>query len=236
MTSASPSKDEDRQPRRRGRPPTLDRDAALDATRTVIAQRGLDRTRYADIAEESGVAVSTLQHAFGRLDSILQLALERTHQRDDAFLAALPAAGEADPWTRIETLVLGALAGESPEDSERASPETVNGWLVWAELWRSAARSPDTSARVQRAYERWWTAAERIIADGQADGTFTTSATPRMLSKAINAVLDGAAVSLLMRHDGGAPTEARDIALLAVRRLLGADPREGGAPATDASA
>lgn len=206
-------------PRRRGRPPSVDRDAALAATRRVIARRGLDRARYSDIAEECGVAVSTLQHTFGRLDQILELGLDQARELDAAFLRDLPTAERATAWERIEAFICGALA--SPlETATETDQDAFDGWLIWVELWRAAARDAAGSSRTVAAYERWWSTAEQIIRDGQQDGTFTHSATARDLAVALNAIVDGLAVSLLFRHDRGDVDSARRIALLAARRTL----------------
>jgi len=212
-----------RPPRRRGRPPSLDRIAALDATRRVIASRGLDRTRYRDIAEESGVAVSTLQHAFGRLDEILDLALARTHEIDAEFLRQLPSSAEASAWTRIEAFVTGALASPIPPPAAgEASIPTLDSWLVWVELWRASARDPAVAHRTTSAYHRWWAAAEAIIADGQREGLFTDEAAASDLAMTVNAMLDGIAVNVVLRSQGSNLDEARRLALLATHRLLAA--------------
>ncbi len=205
--------------RRRGRPPSVDRSAALAATRRVIARRGLDRTRYSDIATESGVAVSTLQHVFGRLDEILELALDQARDLDAAFLSSLPAADQASPWQRIDAFISGALASP-PDDDEDGPSDAFDGWLIWVELWRSAARDTESSVRTIAAYERWWETAKSIISDGQRDGTFTQAAPARDLAVALNALIDGLAVGLLFRHDRGDVEDARRIALLAARRML----------------
>lgn len=218
-----PPEDADPRPRpRRGRPPSLDRTAALDATRRVIARRGLERARYLDIAEESGVAVSTLQNAFGRLDELLALAIDRSHAIDGAFLATLPDAGAATAWERIETFVNGTLASPLPPDERHDRIPAMESWLVWIELWRLAARDEGAARRTADAYRRWWGAAEAIIADGQRDGSFTTEASAADLAIALNAALDGLAVSLLMRADGQQLAEARRIASITTRRILAA--------------
>lgn len=205
--------------RRRGRPPTFDRTAALDATRRVIATRGLDRTRYADIAEASGVAVSTLQHAFGRLDEILALALDRAQELDAAFLLTLPGADEATAWERIELFIDGTLG---PVAGEASEPETLDGWLTWIELWRAATRDPRAAQRLDETYDRWRSVATEIITDGQRDGSFMTRVPAGELSIAVNAVIDGVATGLLLRPGGGDLATARQVAAMATRRILAA--------------
>ena len=46
-----------RRPRRRA---ALERDDVLRCAATVIAERGIDRARFSDIATQTGLAVSTL--------------------------------------------------------------------------------------------------------------------------------------------------------------------------------
>ncbi|MBO9531993.1 MAG: TetR family transcriptional regulator [Solirubrobacteraceae bacterium] len=211
-----------RRPRRRpGRPPSLDRTAALDATWRVIANRGLDRTRYQDIAEESGVAVSTLQHTFGRLDEILAAGLRRAEELDTAFLDDLPTGDDATAWERITAFVLGTLAVPLP--SGPAVETNMASWLVWVERWRAAARENDAAERLQATYDRWWATVEQIITDGQRDGSFSSELPAREIAIAINAVLDGVATNILLRHGGGKLPDAQRVALLATQRLLGVD-------------
>lgn len=206
--------------RRRGRPSSFDHPAALDATLRVIARRGLDRVRYSDIAEESGVAVSTLQHAFGRLEEILDLALGQARDLEAAFLDDLPTAADASPWERLEAFITGALASPLQPPHTKSHDERMDSWLVWVELWRTAARDAAASQRTTAAYRRWWETAEDIVAHGQADGTFTKAESARDLSVMLNALIDGLAVGLLLRHDEGDLDGARRIALLAARRTL----------------
>src|SRR5947209_2417018 len=59
--------------RRAGRRKT----AVLEAACRVIADRGADATRFADVAAESGVPVSTLQYYFGSREDLLVAALRR---------------------------------------------------------------------------------------------------------------------------------------------------------------
>lgn len=208
--------------RRRGRPPSFDHAAALDATLRVIARRGLDRARYSDIAEESGVAVSTLQHAFGRLEEILELALDQARELEAAFLDELPSAADASPWERMEAFIDGALASPLQPPHTKSHEERMDSWLVWVELWRTAARDADASRRTTAAYRRWWETAEDIVAHGQTEGSFTREASARDLAVLVNALIDGLAVGLLLRRDRGDLDTARRIAMLGTRRALSA--------------
>ena len=47
------------------------RTAVLEAAATVLAERGYENTRFADVSEASGVAISTLQNYFGSREDML---------------------------------------------------------------------------------------------------------------------------------------------------------------------
>ncbi len=51
--------------------------AVLEAACRVIADRGADATRFADVAAESGVPVSTLQYYFGSREDLLVAGVVR---------------------------------------------------------------------------------------------------------------------------------------------------------------
>src|SRR2546428_13532303 len=79
--------------RRAGRRKT----AVLEAACRVIADRGADATRFADVAAESGVPVSTLQYYFGSREDLLVAAFRHA---SGAEIAALEAdlAAMSGPW------------------------------------------------------------------------------------------------------------------------------------------
>lgn len=199
-------------PRGRGRPPTLDRTAALDAAWKVVAQRGLERTRYADVARASGAPVSTLQNAFGSLEALLNAAIDQAAGRDAAYLRDLPSEDEATALERLRWLVHGSFE----------EPDAFDTWLVWLELWRAAARNSALVTHTAAAYDPWWTAAEEIIRHGQRTGEFTTEVDAHDMAVATIAVLDGCACALLLRADNQDPATAGRIAFETISRTLAA--------------
>lgn len=176
----------------------------------MIAERGLERTRYIDVARESGNPVSTLQNAFGSLQAMLEAAIAHVSDRDGAILRSLPDASSASAAERIEALVVGSVVGEG----------AFENWLVWLELWRAAARDTGLADHCAVAYEQWWSATEAIIADGQSTGEFTTEVPARDLAIAVVAAIDGSVVALLLRAEDSSPQHAADVALMTVRRTL----------------
>lgn len=198
--------------RGRGRPPTLDRTAALDAAWSVVAQRGLERTRYADVARASGAPVSTLQNAFGSLEALLNAAIDQAAGRDAEYLKDLPGEDEATALERLERLIVGSFEEEDAFES----------WLVWLELWRAAARDTGLASHTEAAYAPWWATAEEIIRHGQRTGEFTDEVDAKDLAIATVAILDGCACALLLRAGNQDPTNAGRIAFATLSRALAA--------------
>jgi len=152
----------------------------LDAAIGVIVKRGFDNTRYTDIAEASGVAVSTLQYYFGSLETLLiETCLYASH-RDFAVVqvraAAIPAA-----WERLLYLVEIFMTSEAPGP----------GWQAQIEYWRAAFTRPHLREELIRDQDRWRSFIADTIRDGIARGVFTTGRDPDLIAMQINCQLDG---------------------------------------------
>ncbi|MEN0012977.1 MAG: TetR/AcrR family transcriptional regulator [Solirubrobacteraceae bacterium] len=198
---------------RLGRPSTLDRDAALKAARDVIAARGFDRTRYSDVAEASGVPVTTLQHAFGSLQAMLLESVQRTAASEIAILRDLSTDTTLTPWERLSEFVAGAVH----------PPDEPDSWLLWLEFWRLAGRDADVGAKAGVIYEQWWDYVAELITLGAAAGEFTGAicATPREAAIATVAMIDGIAAALIVRADGPDHERTRALAMDAIASMLG---------------
>lgn len=199
--------------RRLGRPPTLNRDAALAAARDVIAERGFDRTRYSDVAEASGVPVTTLQHAFGSLKAMLLESVQRSAASEIAVLRDLTHAPSLTPWERLAEFIAGAV---NP-------PDSPNSWLLWLEWWRLAGRDPEIGADAGVIYAHWWDYVEEIILLGVEAGELSGPlvAHPRDAAIAAVSTIDGLAISLVVRADGPDYDELLRLALATVAAQLG---------------
>ncbi|HEX5303003.1 MAG TPA: TetR family transcriptional regulator [Streptosporangiaceae bacterium] len=85
--------------------------AVLEAACRVIAERGADATRFADVAAESGVPVSTLQYYFGSREDLLVAAFRHASSTEIAALET-EVAGIDDPWNQLETILTRSLTGD----------------------------------------------------------------------------------------------------------------------------
>ena len=100
------------------------RDAILDATVALVAERGLRAVTMADIAARAGIGRATLYKYFGDAEAILRT----WHQREiGRHLAEVSAVAEApgEPGARLaavlERYALNAHAGRGVHDAELAA-------------------------------------------------------------------------------------------------------------------
>ncbi|MFF4902688.1 TetR/AcrR family transcriptional regulator [Streptomyces sp. NPDC001068] len=148
--------------RRRRRAGGARREATLDVVLDVLATRGFEGTRFLDIAEASGIAISTLQNYFGSREDMLIEALLRLTAREVAELEKV-AASEPGPWQRLVALL----------DRSLHTPRPTHMALV--EFWHTAIRDDELRQASSDVQTRYRNPFVQAIQDGAAQGVFTTS-------------------------------------------------------------
>ena len=170
--------------RRAGRRKT----AVLEAACRVIADRGADATRFADVAAESGVPVSTLQYYFGSREDLLVAAFRHASGAEIAALEAGIAAVD-DPWEQLERIIARALTGYQPE-----APEAGR---LWIESWHFGIRDAEMRADALRDNRAW----RRLVADavrrGVEQGRFGP-VQPEKIAVLAVAMVDGMGIPLAL--------------------------------------
>ena len=106
------------------------RDAVLQTVAHVLAERGYENTRFADVSAASGVAISTMQNYFGSREDMLIEAMRHATDVEVLALEAV-AAAEADHWNRLVALI----------DRSLSAPLDVHRLLI--EFWRSGIRDAE---------------------------------------------------------------------------------------------
>ncbi len=161
----------------------------LEAAGRVIAERGADATRFADVAAESAVPVSTLQYYFGSREDLLVAAFRHASSTEitdlEAELAAL-----ADPWERLTRIVARALAGYQPPAAQACR--------LWIESWHFGIRDAEMRADALRDYAAW----RRLVADavrsGMRSGRFKPRHAPERIAVLAIALADGVGIPLAL--------------------------------------
>jgi AcrR family transcriptional regulator len=195
-----------RAPRRAGR----DKGDVLTAAVRVIAQRGAESTRFTDVAQASGVPVSTLQYYFGSREDLLVAAFRHASETELAALRSELSA-IADPWERLVLIVDRALADYA----------AGQGGHLWIEAWRFATRDGEMRADVLRDYAAWRAMVAGAVRDGVAAGRFRAGADPRRVAVLLVSLLDGLGMPLALGDPGLAAAEARDACLGALAAAVG---------------
>src|SRR5262245_42303781 len=131
---------------RRGRPQAWDREAVLLAARTVAVSRGYDGLRFTDVAEATGVPVSSLQYAFGTRDDLVREVL-RTGVEAELVGITHAMSKVADPWDRLQVFI---RRGISTDDVARRE-----AWLMWIEYWRASLRDAILREHYERLSVSW---------------------------------------------------------------------------------
>jgi AcrR family transcriptional regulator len=144
------------------------REQLLRAAVHVFAERGYHQARVGDIAEEAGVAHGLLYHYFSSKEDVLRTIFRESWSRLIAALHGIEEAG-----------------GPAPEQLRRIAAVLLRSWrddpdLVRV-LVREVARSPELAAQVDEVREAFLVI-ERVIARGQAEGSFRPELDPRLAS------------------------------------------------------
>jgi len=194
---------------RRARAGGADRQLILRAAAEIIAQRGLDQTRYSDVSDRTGVPISTLQYRFGSLKDLLVAAFDFVSTEELAALERAVAA-EADPLRQVHMLSeYGVGIGENRDS-----------WLLWLEFWRAAARDEELNARSQEVQETWRAAMAAAVHRGVKAGIFRPDIDPAQAAILMLAIIDGVSLALIVATPDSNAELARRLVREGIERLV----------------
>ena len=184
----------------------------LEAAGRVIAERGADATRFADVAAESAVPVSTLQYYFGSREDLLVAAFRHASATEIAALEAELGALD-DPWEELARIVTRALDGYRPSSA-------VAGRL-WIESWHFGIRDAEMRADTLRDYAAWRGLVAGAVQRGIGSGRFTAQQPPERIAVLALALMDGAGIPLALGDPAVTPDSAITGVLATLAALLG---------------
>lgn len=185
----------------------------LHGARRVIALRGADATRFRDVADETGSAVSTLQYSFGSREDLIIAALEDAAKADfDRTRRAAEAA--QGPVAQLRAVVVESIVTDSDEEAREA-------WLIWVEYWRAAARDSELRSGSAAIYARWRALVSGILTEGRSSGDFRRDLDIDLAATQVLALLDGVGVPVVLEHPGMTSGHAAAAVLDALAGLLG---------------
>jgi AcrR family transcriptional regulator len=185
----------------------------LAAASRVIAERGLDGTRLADVAGAAGVSVGTVQHYFHtRSRLLMETFTYETEQAVDRWLVA--GDGEPDGWAQVLALIDVVF-------SRRLFRER---WTRWLEFWAAAARDPALRREMGEVHEHWRGPVRRAIEAGIRSGRFRPRLPLDDLVDRTIATFDGLALQLLLDAPGMTYERLRTLLVAGLADDLRVDP------------
>jgi TetR/AcrR family transcriptional regulator, fatty acid metabolism regulator protein len=138
----------------------------LDAAVKVFARQGYDASRVGDVAKEAGVAYGLVYHYFGSKEAVLEEVFREQWGRLLAAVALAEETGKTAP-EQLELVVKIVLR------AWRDDPDLVRL------LVREITRSPHISDELDEIGQAF-ASLQRIVARGQAEGTFRPDLDPQI--------------------------------------------------------
>ncbi|GAA2906269.1 TetR/AcrR family transcriptional regulator [Streptosporangium fragile] len=183
----------------------------LDVVVRVLSERGYERTRFSDVAEIAGVAVSTLQFYFGSRDDML---IEALHHSTEQEVVRLEQAGAeaTTPWLRLVALVDRGLA-----------PLPIGTWRMLLEFWHAAVHEPELRSHSLDLQHRYRRPFAEAIREGVACGDFHLQGDLDDVVTVIVALLDGLIIPRVLEHSYFDNEGVRRVALRQLAAVLGVD-------------
>jgi AcrR family transcriptional regulator/transposase-like protein len=176
----------------------------------LMAQRGIEATRIADIAREAGVSNASIHYYF--------------RSKDEALLAAFRWAGDQLHVTLQRLLdenvsTIGQLR-HLLELSIPGDQGTFEEYLLWLEVWARVRRHSAFLDECVRMSRRWADAVLKVFAAGVRDGTFTPVAPLTEVCERYVAIAESLAVrNTLGYSDMSAETARRLLARFTAEQL-----------------
>lgn len=188
------------------------RDQMLTAAAELIAERGLARTRIADVAARVGTSPALVVYYFATKDGLLIEALRHSEAgfyRAVEDLLQRPATLEERLATLVDLTISVGSQGE------------VQGhWGLWLELWCEAFRHPEVARDRRQLDEQWRAIIRRVVRAAVEDGEVAAVDVDRF-ALTWAALLDGLAVQVALEDEVVTERVAQEVALTFARRELG---------------
>ena len=158
----------------------------VGAAAQAIAELGLSNVRFTDIAERAGMTPGHVTYYFPSKSDLLMRAIRLS---EESLVAQVAAEIDRirDPWKRLDRLIsLSAASG--PGDP---------GWVLWFQVWLTAANDPDIARVHDELDARWRAILVGVIRYGCELGAFE-AADPEAVALILSAVIDGLSIQLTL--------------------------------------
>lgn len=182
----------------------------IDVVVNVLAVKGYAHTRFRDVADESGLAVSTLQGYFGsRVDMLIEALTVSTNGEAETMEAL--ASEHDDPWRRLEVLV------------ERGMSTPVPVWRMLMEFWCAAAHDEELRLHSLTLAQRYRQPFVDAIERGVRQELFRCAHSSAVVVDLVVAVLDGLLFPRVLDQPHADPDALKALLLEQLATTLGVD-------------
>jgi AcrR family transcriptional regulator len=158
----------------------------VGAAAQAIAELGLSNVRFTDIAERAGMTPGHVTYYFPSKNDLLMRAIRLSEESLTAQVAE-EIGRIRDPWKRLDRLI-GLSAASGPGDP---------GWILWFQVWLSAANDPDVARVHDELDARWRAILADVIRYGCESGTFEAG-DPEAVALILSAMIDGLSIQLTL--------------------------------------
>ena len=180
----------------------------LESAATVLAERGYETTRFADVSAASGVAISTLQNYFGSREDMLIEAMRQATD-DEAHALEAVAADEVDPWRRLVAMI------------DRNLKTPVRNHRLLVEFWRSGMRDAELRDYGQEGWLRYRAPFLAAVLEGREVGEFTLQIDPDSVVDFLLTSLVGAMIPRVLEFAEPSADRYREALLRHMAHMLG---------------
>ena len=157
------------------------RAAIVDATVTVMVDKGMAATTVRDVAQRMGTSSGLIHHYFESMDGLLAAAFDRAATQDLEITATAMAAG-AGPVEQLRNFF-----------ATYARAEQEWAFQLWLDAWSEAARRPAVQEVSRRHNVAWQQLLARTISAGVRREVMSCS-DPEATAWRILSLLDGLAL------------------------------------------
>lgn len=180
----------------------------LDQVAVVLAERGYAGTRFIDVAEASGVAVSTLQGYFGSREDMLVEALEHATSVVVAAMHEFVTRFD-DPWQQLVAMVDQGLATD------------IGTWRMLMEFWTAAAGDAELQEHAVTLAEHYRKPFADAIRRGVESGAFIPRFDVDAIVEVVVADIVGLLYPVVLGHLAPLDTDYREVVLTQLADTLG---------------
>lgn len=181
----------------------------IEATWQLIAQRGLQAVRIADVADKCGMSTASVHYHFKTRQDLLEKALRESLQKSHDRLSA-DVKSIDDPYERLLRLLELQLPSSGP---------LVLEWSIWLQVCAQAPLDSRIREVHAAAYDDWSATIVEAIEYGRERGVFEPNINGRIALR-LTALVDGLGIQFATGRADQPVERMREILLDFVRAEL----------------